>query len=388
VAKVAKKEAILATNTSGIPINLIAKVFSKEDKKRFIGLHFFNPPRFMKLVEIIPNQETSEEVIKQLTEFTENTLGKGVVHAHDVPAFVANRTGTHAMADIMYRGEQAGYSIAEIDALTGKVIGRPMGTYALADLVGLDVAMFVVGGLMKDPTEQPFFKQSELIGRSLGRYALADLVGLVVAMFVVGGLMKDRTEQPFFKQSELIGKLYQEGALGNKTDRGFYKKEGKKRLVINPETMEYTEIDKPKLEILSKFGKDLKENMDIIFNSEDKEGKLLWEMLRSTFYYAAHNVPKATQDYKDIDRAMVWGFNWKKGPFQLWDLMGYERVKERIQEELGDLPDWVADRKEPFYEKGEILEQTTPIQEFVEEDIWNREDSKLSVTKNHQLLFK
>src|SRR5699024_3292989 len=139
-------------------------------------------------------------------------------------------------------------------------------------------------------------------------------------------------------------------------------------LVINPETMEYTEIDKPKLEILSKFGKDLKENMDIIFNSEDKEGKLLWEMLRSTFYYAAHNVPKATQDYKDIDRAMVWGFNWKKGPFQLWDLMGYERVKERIQEELGDLPDWVADRKEPFYEKGEILEKTTPIQEFVAED--------------------
>ena len=152
--------------------------------------------------------------------------------------------------------------------------------------------------------------------------------------------------------------------------------------------MEYTEIDKPQLEILSKFGKDLKENMDIIFNSEDKEGKLLWEMLRSTFYYAAHNVPKATQDYKDIDRAMVWGFNWKKGPFQLWDLMGYERVKERIQEELGDLPDWVADRKEPFYEKREILEKTTPIQEFVAEDIWNREDSKLSVTKNHQLLFK
>src|SRR5699024_10375650 len=221
-AKVAKEEAILATNTSGIPINLIAKVFSEEEKKSFVGLHFFNPPRYMKLVEIIPNQETSEEVIEQLTDFTENTLGKGIVHAHDVPAFVANRTGTHAMADIMYRGEKAGYSISEIDALTGKAIGRPMGTYALADLVGLDVAMFVVGGLMKDPEEQPFFKQSEL-----------------------------------------IGKLYKEGALGNKTKHGFYKKEGKKRLVINPETMEYTEMDKPQLEILTKLGKDLKENMDI-----------------------------------------------------------------------------------------------------------------------------
>src|SRR5699024_3222226 len=256
------------------------------------------------------NAETSEEVIKQVTKFAEDTLGKGVVHAKDVPAFVANRTGTHAMADIMYRGEKAGYSIAEIDALTGKVIGRPMGTYALADLVGLDVAMFVFGGLIRDPSEQPFFNQAEL-----------------------------------------IGKLYQEGALGNKVKHGFYKKEGKKQLVINPETMEYTEITKPQLEILGEFGRDLKENMDIIFNAEDGAGKLLWETLRSTFYYAVHNVPKATDDYKEIDRAMVWGFNWKKGPFQLWDLMGYERVKERIQEELGDLPDWVATREEPFYEK-------------------------------------
>lgn len=347
VAKVAKENAILATNTSGIPINVIAKVFSEEDKQRFVGLHFFNPPRFMKLVEVIPNTETSEEVIEQVTKFTEDTLGKGVIHAKDVPAFVANRTGTHAMSDIMFRGEKEGYSIAEIDALTGKVIGRPMGTYALADLVGLDVAMFVVGGLMRDPSEQPFFNQTELIGQ-----------------------------------------LYKEGALGNKTKHGFYKKENKKKLVINPETMEYTEISKPELEILEKFGRDLKENMDIIFNAEEGAGKLLWETLRSTFYYAAHNVPKATDDYKEIDRAMVWGFNWKKGPFQLWDLMGYERVKERIQEELGDLPDWVANREEPFYEKGEILEKTTPIQEFIAEDIWNREDSRLSKTKNNQLLFK
>lgn len=347
VAKVAKEDAILATNTSGIPINVIAKVFSDEDKERFVGLHFFNPPRYMKLVEVIPNAATSSEVIEQITEFTQNTLGKGVVHAKDVPAFVANRTGTHAMADIMYRGEKEGYSIAEIDALTGKAIGRPMGTYALADLVGLDVAMFVVGGLMRDPEEQPFFNQSEL-----------------------------------------IGKLYEKGVLGNKTKQGFYKKEGRKRLVINPETMEYTDVEKPELEILGKFGRDLEENMDIIFNAEDKEGKLLWETLSSTFYYAAHNVPKATDNYKDIDRAMVWGFNWKKGPFQLWDLMGYERVKERLVEEYGELPDWVADRDEPFYQEDEILEQIKPIEEFVSEDIWDREDSKLSATINNQLLFK
>lgn len=347
VVQVAKEEAILATNTSGIPINVIAKAFSEADKKRFVGLHFFNPPRYMKLVEVIPNVDTSDEVVELITRFTEDTLGKGVVNAKDVPAFVANRTGTHAMADIMYRGEKAGYSIAEIDALTGKAIGRPMGTYALADLVGIDVAMFVVGGLMQDPTEQKFFNQSEL-----------------------------------------IGKLYEAGALGNKVKHGFYKREGRKRLVINPETMEYSAVEQPQLEILGQFGRDLKENMDIIFSAEDEAGKLLWETLRSTFYYAAHNVPKATDDYKDIDRAMVWGFNWKKGPFQLWDLMGFERVKERITEELGELPDWVANRDEPFYEANEKLEKVTPIEEYVVEDVWDRADSKLSVTNNNQLLFK
>lgn len=347
VAKVAKEDAILATNTSGIPLNKIAEVFSDEDKERFIGLHFFNPPRYMKLVEIIPNEETSDEVIELVTEFTENTLGKGVVNAKDVPAFVANRTGTHAMSDIMYRGEKAGFSVAEVDALTGKVIGRPMGTYRLADLVGLDVAMFVVGGLMQDPEEAPFFNASDL-----------------------------------------VMKLYQAGSLGNKTGQGFYKKENGKYLVINPETMEYTEQKKPELEILGKLGKNLKENMDIIFNAEDEAGLLLWETLRSTFYYAAHNVPKATDNYKDIDRAMVWGFNWRQGPFQLWDLMGFERVKERIQDELGELPTWVADRTEPFYKENESLEKVTPIEEFITDEIWDRDDSKLSIANEDQLLFK
>lgn len=347
VAKVAKEDAILATNTSGIPINKIAEVFSEEEKERFVGLHFFNPPRYMKLVEVIPNKDTSDDIIEAVTKFTENTLGKGVVNAKDVPAFVANRTGTHAMADIMYRGEEEGLSIAEVDALTGKVIGRPMGTYALADLVGIDVAMMVVGGLMQDPEEAPFFNSSDL-----------------------------------------ILKLYEEGSLGNKSDQGFYKKENGKRLVINPETMEYSEPEKPELEILGKLGKNLKENMNIIFEAEDKAGTILWKTLRSTFYYAVHNVPKATDNYKDIDRAMVWGFNWKKGPFQLWDLMGFDRVKERIEDELGDLPEWVADRTEPFYPENETIEKVTPVEEFVAEELWDRDASKLSATKTNQLLFK
>ena len=347
IASVAKDDAILATNTSGIPINKIAEALSEEDKKRFVGLHFFNPPRYMKLVEIIPNAESSEEVLTAVTDFTENVLGKGVVNAKDVPAFVANRTGTQSMSDAMYRGEKAGFTVPELDALTGKVIGRPMGTYRLADLVGLDVAMFVVGGIMQDPSEAKFFNQSGL-----------------------------------------ITKLYEAGSLGNKTGKGFYKKEKGKFYVINPETMDYSEAERPKLEILGKLGKDLKENMNIIFNADDKAGTLLWETLSNTFFYAANNVPKATDNYKDIDRAMVWGFNWRKGPFQLWDLMGFERVKERLEKEYGALPEWVANRTTPFYEENETLENVPPVEELISEDVWDREDSKLSVTDNKQLLFK
>ena len=198
IAAIAKPEAILATNTSGIPIEAIGKVLEGAEKERFLGMHFFNPPRYMKLVELIPTTETSEATIKQLKSFTEERLGKGVVVANDVPAFIANRTGTHSMSDIMYRAERDNLSITEVDALTGKVIGRPRtGTYGLSDLVGNDISTYVVGGLMRDPSEKPYFNQPTL-----------------------------------------IGKLVEAGALGNKTKHGFYKKEGRKRLVLDPETMD------------------------------------------------------------------------------------------------------------------------------------------------------
>ncbi|MCY1048362.1 3-hydroxyacyl-CoA dehydrogenase family protein, partial [Mammaliicoccus sciuri] len=141
VTQVAKDNAIFATNTSGIPIEAISKAFSDQDKERFLGLHFFNPPRIMKLVEVIPNRNTSDAIVERTQVFAEEVLGKGVVVANDVPGFVANRVGTQTMNDIMYRGEEQGFSIIEVDALTGRAIGRPStGTYGLSDLVGLDIA--------------------------------------------------------------------------------------------------------------------------------------------------------------------------------------------------------------------------------------------------------
>ncbi|KKB25583.1 enoyl-CoA hydratase/isomerase family protein [Staphylococcus carnosus] len=350
VTKHAKSNALFATNTSGIPINAIAKSFDSADKSRFFGLHFFNPPRIMKLVEVIPTEETDPSVIEEISDFATNVLGKGVVIAHDVQGFVANRIGTHSMNDVMHRAEQDGFSIPEVDALTGKAIGRPKtGTYALTDLVGLDIAVSVIKGLQQDPDEAPYFKDAEL-----------------------------------------PNKLYEAGALGRKTKQGFYKKdkEKKQRLVFDPETGDYLPVEQPKLPILAKFNKDLKHNLDVIFEADDEAGKFLWETLRNNFYYSAKNAPKASDDFRDIDRAMVWGFNWKLGPFQLWDLMGFDRVKSRIEDELGDLPEWLEDIDGSFYEAGESIENVTPVSDFVDEEIWDNRDSKLSIANGDQLLLK
>lgn len=344
----AKESALFATNTSGIPIESIAQVFNDQDKSRFFGMHFFNPPRVMKLVEIIPNSHTDKQVIEQVQSFSEDILGKGVVIANDVPGFVANRVGTQTMNDIMYRGEAQGFSISDVDALTGRAIGRPkMGTYGLSDLVGLDIANEVIKGLQKVPEEQPYFNDTKIANQ-----------------------------------------LAEKGALGNKTKQGFYKKVDGQRYVFDPESETYVERQTPQYEILQHFGKNLAENLDIIFNAEDEAGVFLWETLRNNFYYSAINVPKAAEDFKDIDRALVWGFNWKKGPFQLWDLMGFERVKSRMNEELGDLPTWIENRDQAFYTEDETIERITPIAQFVNEEIWNRDDSNLSRANDNQLLLK
>lgn len=348
VKAVAKDNALFATNTSGIPIEYIAKVFNEEERQRFFGMHFFNPPRIMKLVEIIPLKETTEESVKAAQEFAEGKLGKGVVVANDVPGFVANRIGTQTMNDIMHRAEEQGISISDTDALTGRAIGRPStGTYGLSDLVGIDIAVTVTKGMQQVPGEDKFFKSTKI-----------------------------------------AEKLVESGALGRKTKQGFYKKEKNKILVFNPESNEYVEQSKPQYPVLAKFSKDLTANMDVIFNADDEAGLFMWETMRNNFYYSALNVPKAASDYKDIDRALVWGFNWKKGPFQLWDMMGFERVKNRIKEELGELPEWIENRTEGFYEDGESIERVASVSELIESEIWNREDSNLSVVNADQLLLK
>lgn len=348
VAKIAKKDAILATNTSGIPIEVIAKALDDETRKRFVGMHFFNPPRFMKLVELIPNTKTSQETMDSITDFTVNKLGKGIVPANDVSGFIANRIGTYSSMDIMKRADQAKLSIQEVDVLTGEYIGRPkMGTFKLGDMVGLDIAYNVTKGMMQDAAEKEFFSVPPM-----------------------------------------LEKMIQAGYLGNKTKQGAYKKEGRNRFVIDPETMEYKPLEKVNLPIQKELGRSLKKNLQVIFNSTEKEGIFLWETLRNVMYYSALNVPKAANDYKNIDRAMVWGYNWKLGPFQLWDIIGFEQVKNRMKDELGSLPGWIENKRDDFYQAGDTLSYVPAIETKIEKEIWNKVDTNLSVVNDDQLLLK
>lgn len=347
VASIAKEDAILATNTSSIPIGAIAKPLSKDAQSRFVGVHFFNPPRYMKLVEVIPHKATDPTVVSDLKTFITNVLGKGAVEANDVSGFVANRIGTYSASDVAYRAEKLGLSISEVDAITGKLIGRTkMGTFRLLDMVGIDIGYFVTKTMMANPEEADYFQMPKIVEK---------LVGM--------------------------------GHLGDKTKQGFYKKDGRKRLVFDSESETYVEPKPVELAIMSQMGRDLSKNLTTIFESKDEVGIFLWETLRNLFHYSAINVPKATNEYINIDRAMVWGFNWKVGPFQLWDMMGYDKVKERMRTELGELPDWIEERNEPFYQKGQGLSSAAKAEDYAHTQVWKTEDSELLVTEDLYLLL-
>ena len=347
VAAIARKDAILASNTSSIPIGAIAKPLPEEAKARFVGVHFFNPPRYMKLVEIIPHEATDPVVTEDLKIFVSNVLGKGAVDDNDVSGFFANRIGTYSASDTAYREEQLGLSIKEVDAITGKIIGRPKtGTFRLLDMVGIDIGYFVTKTMMSNPEETEYFKMPKLVEK-------------MVAL----------------------------GNLGDKTKQGFYKKDGRKRLVFDVKTEMYVEPKPVELAILKEFSRDLTKNLTTIFESEDEVGIFLWETLRNLMYYSAINVPKATNEYINIDRAMVWGYNWSVGPFQLWDMMGLDKVKARMEKELGELPEWIKERNEPFYQEGQSISPASKPEDFAHKQVWKKEDSELFATQDNFLML-
>ena len=299
VEKIVKPTCIVSTNTSGIPIKDISAKFSPALKKRFLGTHFFNPPRYMKLMEIIPGQETDPDVVDFMIKFSEQTLGKGVVVCKDVPNFVGNRIGVFDMSNAVRLMIEKEMKVDEVDAIVSKAIGRP-GTaiFGTMDLVGLDTGYHVSKNLYD--------------------------------------AVPDDESRDMFKSAPYLDKMIENKWLGNKTKQGYYKKtkdaKGKQaKLMLDINTMEYVPAGKPKFGSIMAAGKKegIAASMKAVFNGEDKAAEYVREYLCKNFIYSANRVGEICDNIMAIDNAMKWGYNHQLGPFESWDAVG---VKEAVEE--------------------------------------------------------
>lgn len=324
VDKHRKPGTIVTSNTSGISVEAMIEDCSEDMKQHFLGTHFFNPPRYLKLLEIIPTQHTDAEVVSFMKQFGENVLGKGVVEAKDTPNFIGNRIGTYGLQVTVQEMLKAGLTIGEVDSVTGPLIGRPKSaTFRTLDVVGLDTFINVA----KNVYDQ------------------------------VEGEEKEVFEIPAFMQE-----MNEKGWLGAKAKQGFFKKvKGEKGSVIlqlNPETMEYEDRKKLKsaaVEMAKQQKGTRKKLKALISQKGDKASDFLWNILKPTLIYSAALTGEIADDITQIDNAMKWGFGWEIGPFETWDAIGVAKSVERMKAEGADVPAWIekfiADGNETFYKE-------------------------------------
>ncbi len=298
VEKVVKPTCIVSTNTSGIPIKDISAKFGPALKKRFLGTHFFNPPRYMKLMEIIPGEQTEKDVVDYMVKFSEEALGKGVVICKDRPNFVGNRIGVFDLSDCIKIMLEKKLKIDEVDAIVGKALGHPgTAVFGTMDLVGIDVG-FHVGKNLYDA-------------------------------------VPDDEARDTFKAEPYLEKMIANKWLGNKTKQGYYKKvkdaKGKSaKLMLDIDTMEYVPVGKPQFDSISAAKKmgNVADSVKYVFNADDKAGDFTRAYLCKTFIYSANRIGEICDDIMAVDNAMKWGYNNKLGPFEMWDAVG---VKEAIE---------------------------------------------------------
>ncbi|NEP15772.1 MAG: 3-hydroxyacyl-CoA dehydrogenase/enoyl-CoA hydratase family protein [Leptolyngbya sp. SIO4C1] len=303
---VVRDDAVISSNTSGLPIHQIAADRSLSFQRRFLGTHFFNPPRYLKLLELIPTEQTDKAVLARMRWFGRLHLGKGAVVAKDTPNFIGNRIGLF----VTFLGIQAlterGYSIEEIDQLTGTLIGRPKSaTFRTADLVGLDTLLHVAENLY------PAIPQDE-------RRAL-------------------------FQVPPLLRKLAETGSLGAKAGQGFYKKVGKEILSIHPKTLAYEPaqpVDLPGVDAIAQQP-DLAERLRQLYQLPGRAGDFFRQTTLALLSYSACRLPEIADSPAAVDRAMRWGFGWQLGPFELWDTLGFHQVLYDMQAAELSIPDWV-----------------------------------------------
>jgi 3-hydroxyacyl-CoA dehydrogenase len=300
--------SIVASNTSGIPIRELAEGRSEDFRAHFLGTHFFNPPRYLHLVELIRTEWTKPEISCFMYGFLDQRLGKGVVPAKDSPNFIANRIGTFGALYMIKTMLEDGYSIEEVDKMTGQAVGRPKtATFRTFDLVGLDVFSHVVKNLYE--------------------------------------ALPDDEEREVFRAPVFLTDMIQSGLLGNKTGGGFYRKqkgEGEKQEIwtLDVASLEYRPAEKVKLPALdmAKNIEETGERIKTLVWGKDRVGAFLWKTMSRTLRYSANRIPEIADTVVEVDRAMRWGFNWEMGVFETWDAIGVEKSVARMKEEGQPIP--------------------------------------------------
>ena len=328
IAPFVAPQAIVASNTSGLSITQLSQALPEALKPRFCGIHFFNPPRYMALVELINTPSTGPDVLDALEAFVTSTLGKGVIRALDTPNFVANRVGVAGMLAIMHEAEHFGLSYDVVDDLTGKKLGRASsGTFRTADVVGLDTMAHVIRTLQDN-------------------------------------LAPGKTADPFaalYATPPVLARLLEAKSLGQKTGAGFYKKQGRDILRLDPQSMDYVAGGAKANDVVGRMlKKPAGERLKLLREAEGAEPRFLWAILRDQLHYAAVHLQDIAETARDIDLAMRWGFGSKQGPFELWQEAGWLQVAQWIQEDIdagkalcsAPLPAWVF--KGPVAEAGGV----------------------------------
>ncbi|WP_230632563.1 3-hydroxyacyl-CoA dehydrogenase/enoyl-CoA hydratase family protein [Paenibacillus athensensis] len=343
IEQVRAPDAVVSSNTSGVSITAMAEGRSAEFAAAFLGTHFFNPPRYMKLLEIIPGPQTSPELVRDMAAFAAERLGKGVVVARDTPNFIANRIGTFGLLATLREMEASGCSIEEIDAVTGPALGRPKSaTFRTLDLVGLDTMVRVADNV---------YSQT-----------------------------KDPAERAVFAPSPLLARLVERGWLGEKSGQGFYRKtqtrDGTVIEALDSATLTYAparKVTSPSLEA-ARQAKGAAARLRALLADRDRYAELAWRLLKPLLLYAAATLEEIADSIVEVDRAMRWGFNWELGPFELWDAIGLRRTVERMESEGDTVPQWVKSwldgGRESLYERrdGALYAAVEGRQQRLEED--------------------
>lgn len=316
VAPALAPHAIFASNTSGLSITALSEGFAADLRARFCGVHFFNPPRYMHLVELIPTATTQSQTLDQLETFLTITLGKGVVRAKDTPNFIANRVGIFSMLATMTEAEKFGLAYDVVDDLTGSKLGRAKSaTFRTADVVGLDTMAHVIK-TMQDTL-------------SVDKDSFA-------ALYATPPVLKSLVEQ---------------GALGQKSGAGFYRKEGKAIKVLDTKTATYVDSQGKADEIVARIlkKKDAAERLKLLRETEHPQAQFLWAIHRDVFHYIAVHLKDIATSVRDIDFAIRWGFGWSTGPFEIWQAAGWQQIAQWVAEDIAagkalskePLPEWV-----------------------------------------------